>query len=130
MTPEQFAQRAVGLPWVRWASSWAAADCFGLVLLYWREVHGAALGGVPRTDIESGFRALRDKWEPCEALPGATAWMAWRDGAPRHCGVLLPGGLLLHAEGSEERGGSVRATRLPAMRRLYPDIRFYRPAPC
>lgn len=127
MTPEQFAQRAVGMPWVRWASSWDSCDCFGLVVLFWREVLGVDLGAVPRTDIATGFAAAG--WEQCSAEPGATGFMAWRDGAPRHCGVLLGGGLLLHAEGGEERGGSVRATRLPAMRRLYPDIRFYRP-PC
>jgi cell wall-associated NlpC family hydrolase len=51
--------------------------------------------------------------------------MAFSDGAPEHCGVLLGGGMLLHSEGSQDRGGSVRLTRLAAMSRLYSDIRFY-----
>lgn len=126
MTATEFAQRAVGLPWVRWASSWQACDCYGLVLLFWRHVLGIDLGAVPHTDIATGF-AEASGWRQCDAEPGATAFMAWRDGLPRHCGVVLTGNLVLHAEGSEEAGGSVRATRLTAMRRLYPDLRFYRP---
>ena len=47
--------------------------------------------------------------------------------ACRDCGIVLPGGMVLHAEGDEERGGSVRMTRLSAMRRLY-EMRFHRRA--
>lgn len=130
MTADEFARRAVGLPWVRWRSDWQALDCFGLLVLYFREVIGVDLGPVPQTDIAAGFHAARG-WAECGPEPGVTAFMAWRDGAPTHCGMLLPGGLLLHAEGSPEAGGSVRATRLAAMQRLYKDIRFYRYAtPC
>ena len=129
MTAEQFAVRAVGLPWRRWASSWQACDCFGLLVLFAREVWGVELGEVPHTDIATGFAAAHG-WEQCEPHPGATAWMAFRNGAPTHCGVLLAGGMLLHAEGSEERGGSVRITRLGVMQRAYGDIRFFRRAAC
>lgn len=130
MTPAEFAQRAIGLPWVRWRSDWAACDCYGLLVLYFREVRGVDLGAVPQTDIATGFAAASG-WAQCEPHPGRSAFMAWRDGAPTHCGVLLPGGMLLHAEGSPEAGGSVRATRLAAMQRLYRDLRFYEYAtPC
>ncbi len=130
LTPTQFAGRAVGLPWARWRSDWQAADCFGLVALYFREVLGVELGPVPQTDIAAGFSASTG-WAECDPEPGTTAFMAWRDGAPTHCGMLLPGGMLLHAEGAPERGGSARATRLSVMRRAYGDIRFYRyTAPC
>jgi hypothetical protein len=56
--------------------------------------------------------------------------MAWRDGAPTHCGVLLTAGSVLHSEGSDEAPGSVRVSRLAAVRRMYGEIRFYRYAPC
>lgn len=129
MTPAAFADRCMalpGLPWVRWRSDWAGADCFGLLVLFWREVHGIDLGPVPQTDIAAGFEAARG-WVPCEPQPGASAWMAFdAAGAPQHCGVLLDAGSVLHSQGDEESGGSVRITRLQAMRRMYPDIRFYR----
>lgn len=131
MSAEEFVRRIVGTPWRRWASSWDACDCYGVLVLYFREVLGIDLGPVPQTDIEAGFLAARG-WSECGPEPGATAWMAWRDGAPTHCGVLLTGGQVLHSEGTPERPGSVRVTRLPALVRVYgPDVRFYRfTAPC
>lgn len=131
MTAEEFARRAVGMPWRRWASSWEACDCFGLVVLYFGEVFGVELGPVPQTDIATGFAAARG-WAECGPQPGATAFMSWRDGAPTHCGVLLPGGQLLHAQEGRPiaEHGSVRITRLETMVRITPDIRFYRHAAC
>ena len=124
MTPEAFAGRVAGMPWVRWASGWQACDCFGLVVLYFREVIGIDLGAVPQTDIAAGFSQARG-WAECEPGPGA-AFMCWRAGVPHHCGIVLPGDRLLHAEGSPDRGGSTRITRMAAMRRLHRDLRFYR----
>jgi cell wall-associated NlpC family hydrolase len=129
MSPAAFASRVVGAPWQRWACSWSSMDCFGLVVLYFREVLGVDLGQVPQTDIASGFTASSG-WVECGPEPGATAWMAWRDGAPTHCGVLLPDGKLLHSEGTPERPGRVRVSRLAAVAQFYgDDIRFYRYAP-
>lgn len=129
MTPVEFVNRALSVPWVRWQSSWAGADCWGLVVLFFREVMAVDLGPVPRVDIATGFAAARG-WVECGREAGAVAFMAFRDGAASHCGLLLPGDMLLHAEGDEQRGGRVKVTRLAAMRRLYPDLRFYRYDPC
>lgn len=128
MTAQEFATRAVGLPWVRWRSDWQAVDCFGLIVLYHREVLGIDLGAVPQLDIASGFHAAQG-WRECGIEAGATCFMAWRNGAPTHCGILLPGAMVLHSEGSDEHPGSVRITRLAAMQRAYGEIRFYRHDP-
>lgn len=126
MTPAEFAARCMALDgprYARWATGWAAADCFGLVALYWREVHGRELHPTPPQSMADGFASMGGAWAECGPLPGACGFMAWHAGQPRHCGVLLPGGELLH---TEDPGGP-RITRLPAMQRLYPDIRFYAP---
>lgn len=134
MTPAGFTRHAMAMPamrWVRWAADWERreVDCWGLVTLFWRLVHGVDLGPVPRTDIEAGYWAQRADWPQCEPEPGATIFMAWLGDTPRHCGILVDGQMVLHAEGDEDRGGSVRLTRLAAMRRTYGDMRFYRYAP-
>lgn len=129
MTPAEFALRAVGMPWRKWQASWECSDCFGLIVLYFREVLGVDLGPVPQTDIADGFDKARG-WHECEPQAGATCFMAWRDGAPTHCGVLLDAQRVLHSEGSDERAGSVRITRVAAMERVYGTIKFYRYAPC
>jgi hypothetical protein len=141
MSPEEFANRAVGVPWVKWRADWDGMDCFGLVVMFFGRVLGVDLGAVPQTSIAEGFSQAQG-WTECgpgdEAGAGVastiTAWMAWHAGAPTPCGVVLPGGLLLHADGTESRPGNVRVSRLDAMRRLCGDIRFYRytapPLPC
>jgi cell wall-associated NlpC family hydrolase len=129
MTPDQFAARAVGMPWVRWRSDWIGADCFGLVVLYYREVLGIELGTVPHTDVAAGFDQSSG-WVECEPVAGATAWMSWRDGRPQHVGILLDDTRAIHSEGSHEAGGSVRVTRLDVLRRAYGLIRFYRHTSC
>ncbi len=125
MTPIQFVTRAVGLPWVRWRSDWSAVDCYGLVVLWYRHVLGIELGEVPKTDIAAGL-ANDPEWIECGPEAGATMFMGWRHGAPSHCGMLVDESTVLHAEGSADQPGSVRVSRLAAMRRLYPEIRFYR----
>lgn len=129
MTPAEFASRAVGIRWVKWRSDWQAVDCYGLILLYFREVLGIDLGEVPQTDIATGFDAARG-WTPCKPQAGAMAWMAWRNGAPTHCGILLTADQVLHAEGNEEHPGAVRVSRLRAVQQAYGDIVFYRHDRC
>lgn len=128
-TQSEFIARAVGIPWKKWQSSWEAADCFGLIVLYFREVLGIELGGVPTTDIATGFDHA-DGWTECHQQDGATCFMAWRNGSPAHCGVIVAGGMVLHSEGSEDHPGSVRLSRLVAVQRVYGDIKFYRYTPC
>ena len=129
MTPAEFVSRAVGLPWIRWRSDWQAVDCFGCIVLYHREVLDVDLGDVPQSDIAAGFHAATG-WAECSEQDGATCFMAWKDGAPTHCGVLLPGAMVLHSEGSPERPGNVRVTRLAVMRRAYGDLKYYKYTKC
>ncbi len=128
MNPEQFAERMIGVQWRRWRADFEAVDCYGLVILYFRAVLGIDLGAVPQTDIAQGFAGIAG-WEQCErAAPGAIGFMTWRDGAPTHCGVVLPDGALLHAQEGfpVPEHGSVRLSRLAAVARACPDLRFYR----
>lgn len=131
MTPQEFVSRAVGLPWVRWRSDWQAADCFGLVVLWHREVLGIELGGVPETDIGAGF-ATASGWCECDPEPHTTAFMCFDQRGPTHCGIVLPGGQLLHAMGGEAfpGHGSTVVSPLRMVRRLCGEIRTYRYTPC
>lgn len=135
MSPEAFAEQCMGPcapAYVRWRADWAAVDCYGLLVLYWREVHGRELLPEPQTasGMADGFAALGRHWTECGPEPGACGFMAYDAGCPRHCGVLLPGGMLLHIEAPGPTGGGhPRRTPLRALVRLYPDVRFYRPEP-
>lgn len=128
MTPNEFAARAVGVPWRRWRADWQGMDCYGLVILYFREVFGVELGAVPQTDIAAGFSGISG-WQQCErASPGSVGFMTWLNGAPTHCGIVMPCGALLHAQEGREAPemGSVRVSRMAVMERACKDLRFYR----
>jgi cell wall-associated NlpC family hydrolase len=126
LTPQAFAARAVGIPWVKWRSDWSGCDCFGLLVLWHREVLGVDLGAVPETDIATGF-AQASGWVECGGPEaGATCFMSWRDGAPGHCGVLLSPSEVLHAEGNDRTPRSVRVSTLRAVATVYGAMRFYR----
>lgn len=134
LTPDEFTARAVGIPWHRWRSDWGAVDCYGIVVLYHREVLGIDLGPVPQSDISAGYAMLSGEWVECSTDDlDAVVWMAWRDGSPTHCGIMLHGGMCLHSEGHiDAQGrhvGSVRLTPIRTMRRAYGTIRAYRYSP-
>lgn len=129
MTPREFATRAVGIPWRRDAASWQSTNCYGLIVLYFRDVLGVELPMFEELELAPGFAVARG-WSECDPLPGATCWMAWRDGAPLHCGVLLSSTEVIHSDGHETHAGSVRVTSLRLMQRIHNDIRFYRYDPC
>jgi len=131
LSPDAFAARMVGVPWRRWRSDFEACDCYGLVILYFRAVLGVDLGEVPETGIAEGFDQIRG-WQQCGmAEAGAVGFMTWRNGAPTHCGVVMPGGRLLHAQEGYPipLNGSVKVSRLAVLQRACPDLRFYRYAP-
>lgn len=132
MSPAEFASRMVGCPWVKWRADFDAADCYGVVVLYFREVMGIELEpALWEADSKlDAFAAHSDRWQECAPEAGATCFMAWRDGSPTHCGVLLDQRTVIHAEGSEEHPGSVRVSRLAAMQRVYGQLKFYRYSEC
>lgn len=128
MTPAEFVARAVGLPWARWRADWQAMDCYGLIVLWHREVLSVEIGDVPHTDIAAGFAEARGWAEVVGPAAGATCFMAWRGPAPTHCGVVLPGPRIhhvLHAEGRPGQPGNVRLTRLRALEAVYGRVRYY-----
>lgn len=128
MTHADFVARIVGTPWRRWASGWDACDCYGLVVLYYREVAGIDLGDVPHYTLADGFlrTPLADAWREC-ARPevGACGFMLFRDGAPTHCGIYIGAGEVLHAHGDEVTRGDVRISRVKSMELLYGPAKYY-----
>lgn len=132
-TQSEFIARAVGIPWVKWRSDWRACDCYGLLVLYFREVLGVELDGRPDADTGENL-AFADGWqgwEPCGPEHEAACFVGWQSGIPHHCGVVVAGGgMVLHSDGTENRPGNVRLTRLSTMQHLYADLRFYRYTSC
>lgn len=119
MTPAEFVEKAVGLPWVKWRSDFDGLDCFGLAVLYHREVLGIELGAVPQLEIADGF-ARATGWRECES---GVLFMAFKGEQAVHCGIILPWGDVIHSEGSDDQAGNVRVSPLRTIRRMYGPLR-------
>lgn len=130
MTPAEFIDRSLSIPWVRGGSDWAGVDCYGLVELWHRHVLGIDVALVEHTDMADGFPKAAN-FKECAMEAGATCFMGFVDGAPKHCGVLLDHRHVLHAYGEENSScGRVKVSTLSVMRHLYGEIRFYRYTTC
>ena len=132
LTQAEFISRAVGIPWAKWQSSWDCCDCYGLLVLYFREVHGIEIDGRPDSDTGENLACAQGwtGWEQCAPEHEAACFVGWQGGSPHHCGIVVAGDMVLHSDGTEARPGNVRLTRLSTMQRLYSDIRFYRYTKC
>ena len=125
MTPDDFINVMLGKPWKRFACGYEACDCYGLVVLYYRDVFNIDLGGVPPVDIAEGFGQRRELWPDSLPYHGALVMMYDDFGKEAHCGVMLPSGTVLHCSGNEEQPGNVRVSNLKSLKRIYPEIKFY-----
>jgi len=105
-------------------------DCYGLVVLYYREVLGIDLPDVPHEELAYGFSMIGGAWERTESAVDGVGFMSYRGDTPTHCGLYVGDGWLLHSHGNNEVGGSVRMTKLDAMKRIYGRIEFYRMKEC
>ena len=127
MTNDEFISAMQGVPWRLHASSLDAADCWGVVVLYYLLVHGIGLADTHSMSMEDGITAQLKTgcWEEVYAPADGVTFMSYRDGHPTHCGVII-GDKVLHSGGCQQHLGYCRLDRLEAMRRLYPDMRFFR----
>lgn len=126
MTQNEFIKKAVGIPWVRWRSDWEGCDCYGLVVLFYREVMGVDLPDVPQTEFADGLPEVLPRFNQLtEPFNGACGFMSFKDGFPTHCGIYLGDGMMLHSHGSESQRGSVRLCKLSMMTKIFGEIRFY-----
>jgi len=122
----------VGTPFAWHGRSRAGADCWGLVMLHYREQLGvelkdvAAYEGDPRGGDDKLFRGEElGEWELVD-FPIPNDVLVLQDHVEAlgtHVGVLLPGGMVLH---TCERTGAI----LTPFKRLKPSLlRAYRYVP-
>ncbi len=139
MTSSEFIDQMVGVPWVNRAQSLNECDCYGLIILYYRHVHGIELSehegySDGSAEMGSGFFVELDKgqWKKSDCGDGV-AFMAFItiDGerVPGHCGVII-GDYCLHAQGWEDaegHHGQVQCTKINSLKRLYKNqMEFYK----
>lgn len=125
MHRDEFISRIEGVPWSNRACSFDAADCWGLVVMYYRHVHGIEVHQT--ADYESGrdFMTCYDAdvvfWQRSETFCDEGIFVAWVGSQPVHVGLIL-GGLALHSRGEN---GHVRFDAIRTIQKLFTRVEFY-----
>ncbi|MGF2439240.1 NlpC/P60 family protein [Enterobacter ludwigii] len=125
MHRDEFISRIEGVPWSNRACSFDAADCWGLVVMYYRHVLGIEVHQT--ADYESGrdFMTCYDAdvvfWQRSETFCNEGVFVAWVGSQPVHVGLIL-GGLALHSRGEN---GHVRFDAIRTIQKLFTRVEFY-----
>ncbi|MFP2164070.1 NlpC/P60 family protein [Enterobacter ludwigii] len=125
MHREEFISRIEGVPWSNRACSFDAADCWGLVVMYYRHVLGIEVHQT--ADYESGrdFMTCYDAdvvfWQRSETFFDEGIFVAWVGSQPVHVGLILEG-RALHSRGEN---GHVRFDAIRTIQKLFTRVEFY-----
>lgn len=125
MHRDEFISRIEGVPWSNRACSFDAADCWGLVVMYYRHVLGIEVHQT--ADYESGrdFMTCYDAdvvfWQRSETFCNEGIFVAWVGSQPVHVGLIL-GGRALHSRGED---GHVRFDAIRTIQKLFTRVEFY-----
>lgn len=132
MTIEEFTTLIFETPWVEGGSTFSGADCWGVVVLYYRHVHGIELENDHHEahigHIETGISeqlATGDWVETFSPDEDGVVFMAYVGDSPRHCGVISNGRVLHSSGGRERKLAFCRRDRIESMQRMYRDMRFF-----
>ncbi|HGL4296424.1 TPA: NlpC/P60 family protein [Citrobacter sedlakii] len=125
MSKDDFLLRVTGIPWCNRACSFDAADCWGLVVLYYRHVLGIEIHQTP--DYESGrdFLTCYDSdvvfWSRTDSFMDDGIFVAWVGSNPVHVGLIVDG-RALHSRGEN---GHVRSDAIRTIQKLFTKVEFY-----
>lgn len=125
MSKEEFLSRVLGIPWKNRACTFEAADCWGLVTLYYRHVLGIEIHQTP--DYESGcdFLTCYDAdvvfWQNEDSFIDDGIFVAWVGSNPVHVGLIIDG-RALHSRGDN---GHVRPDAIRTIQKLFTRVEFY-----
>lgn len=125
MSKEEFLSRVLGIPWKNRACTFEAADCWGLVTLYYRHVLGIEIHQTP--DYESGcdFLTCYDAdvvfWRREDSFIDDGIFVAWVGSNPVHVGLIIDG-RALHSRGDN---GHVRPDAIRTIQKLFTRVEFY-----
>ncbi|HHA2290369.1 TPA: NlpC/P60 family protein [Enterobacter ludwigii] len=125
MHRDEFISRIEGAPWSNRACSFDAADCWGLVVMYYRHVLGIEVHQT--ADYESGrdFMTCYDAdvvfWQRSETFCDEGIFVAWVGCQPVHVGLIVDG-RALHSRGEN---GHVRFDAIRTIQKLFTRVEFY-----
>lgn len=131
MNQKQFIKKILGKPWINRASSFDSADCWGLVILYYKHVLNVELpmvqGFTDNDDFNSCYQRGVDQWEEQEApYYEGLVFTCYNGDNPTHVGLYIGHGKVLHSRGSDGNEGKVEIHSVRAIQSVYGKMTFHK----
>ena len=127
---KEFVNKWVGSPWSFHGTSLSGVDCWGLVVVYYRDVLGIELSNHDECEeITEGYESqLSDgNWIEVEKPEKNTVFMSFIGSLPVHVGVCLSPSEALHSRGSVNEHGCVSVNSIHALKRTFGyKMKFYK----
>ncbi|MGP1299216.1 NlpC/P60 family protein [Serratia sp. CY29653] len=125
MHKPDFIHAMEGKPWRDRACSFDTADCWGLVVLYYRHVLGIEIHQTPDYEAGSDFLTCFSGdvvfWHQAEKAADGSIFIAYYGGQPAHVGLVIDG-QAFHSRGE---AGHVRFDKLRTLERVFTKLEFY-----
>ncbi|MEG0868181.1 MAG: NlpC/P60 family protein [Hafnia sp.] len=125
MSKEEFLSRVLGIPWKNRACTFEAADCWGLVTLYYRHVLGIEIHQTPDYEAGCDFLTCYDAdvvfWQREDSFIDDGIFVAWVGSNPVHVGLIIDG-RAIHSRGDN---GHVRPDAIRTIQKLFTRVEFY-----
>jgi cell wall-associated NlpC family hydrolase len=125
MRKDEFLQRVEGMSWHNRACSFEGADCWGLIVLYYRHVLGIELHDVPGYEACSEFTTCFFSeivyWRKGHSFSEGDMFVAYYGTRPVHVGLVIDG-RALHSRGEN---GHVRSDHIRTIQKLFTRVEFY-----
>lgn len=124
MSDEDFIRLMFGKPYVDRHCSVDAVDCWGLVALYYRLVHGINIHHTDDygsgSDFSTCYHGEVDFWQRHERPVPGGIFVAYRGAVPVHVGLIIDDNTIFHAREKT----SVRFDKLRTLERLSTKVEY------
>ena len=125
MRKDEFLEKVEGVPWRNRACSFDGADCWGLIVLYYRHVLDIELHDVPGYEADSDFATCFFNeivyWHKGDTFSDGDMFVAFYGAQPVHVGLVI-NGMALHSRGES---GHVRSDHMRTIQKLFTRVEFY-----
>lgn len=122
-----------GKPWVNRGLSIDGMDCYGLVILFYRDVLGIELpipdGYAENNEMSQCWSSeiSSGRWETVKRPEkNGLVFTAYRGNTPMHVGIMIDRLRAIHSRGTVENGGKVEIHNISSLERYYGKITFHK----
>ncbi len=128
----EFISMMIGKPWLNRAVSFESVDCWGLVIMYYRNVFGVELptvdGYSQKNDIAECWanEASKSHWKQVQSpTKDGVVFTCYEGAKPTHVGITIGDGKVLHTNGANRVGG-VQINSIKAIERLHGKMTYHK----